>query len=225
MEKHPTSQTPAAFTKEDLKTNVHKLSPYRSAIPAAFALALVLFFFSFCNFKCNGTKVASLKGIQLVTGSHLKIPGADLSNYNRMENQEDSKSFRKIPANFWAILAFLSSIGGLAVFYKIRKSEAWLGTLSGAVGFLSLLILQMVIKDKIPEYSGGIARISVGFSFAYWLCLLSFLVAGGISFLQLTEENENPFRNNEDFTSEKKKTPIQVNIITQQNEDTENNHL
>lgn len=213
------------LSKEDVKTSLDKVSQYRSIIPAAFALAFILFFFSFSNFKCNGAKVASLKGISLVTGTHLKLHGADLFNGDLPGNPATSKQAQKIPANFWAILAFLSSVTGAILFYKKRKKESLFGALLGAAGFISLLVLQIIIKDKAEEYTNEMVKISAGFSFGYWLCLISFFVAGGISFLRLKKENEKPSGNYGNFSPEKKVVPIQVNIITQQNDDTENNNL
>lgn len=45
--------------------------------PAFLAIAIVCFFFTFTDLTCNGTKLASLKGIDLVTGAELKPENMD----------------------------------------------------------------------------------------------------------------------------------------------------
>ena len=46
----------------------------RSLIPVSFAAVIIFFFFSFVDFKCNGTTAESLTGYNLVLGTHLKNP-------------------------------------------------------------------------------------------------------------------------------------------------------
>lgn len=224
MDKNSVTQKSSAFSNGIVQTGTRKLSGYRFAIPLTFVLAFILFFFSFCNFRYKDNQTIFLKGIYLVTGSHLKISGTNLINTSLMDYPDELESSIVIPANFWAILAFFSSIVGIIVFYKIRKKGSWLITLFGATGFISLVFLQLLIKDSIPDYAGELGIIKVGFPFAYWLCLISFLVAGALSFLRLKEESDKPVSKYGAFSTAQKTAPIQVNIITQQNSDTENNH-
>lgn len=196
--------------------SLQSISERRPLIPLAFGLAFVLFFFSFCNLKCNGTKVASLKGINLVTGTHLKPQVFQTMEENLNVNGQNPDLGQKVPANFWAMIAFLSAIGGVIVFYKKPKSESFAGTILGITGFISLILLQFMIRDKIKVPMGGMAVIDVEFTFAYWLCLLCFIAAGGISMLRL--KNERNKNQNTPFTPPEKTPTVQVKIITK-NED------
>ena len=45
----------------------------RPVVSVSFALILVLFFFSFVDFRCNGVTVESVSGYNLVFGKHLKM--------------------------------------------------------------------------------------------------------------------------------------------------------
>lgn len=193
----------------------------RSLIPVGFALVIIFFFFSFCEFKCNSVKVASLSGINLVTGSHVKMetgglfdnPYSSLSNNGNVNANEKDQ---KVNPNIWAILAFISAIGGGWVFLKKIKNESLLGSTAGAIGVVSLLILRSVIKGKIEQQGGGMVEIETNFLFGYWASLLAFIVAGGISYLRYRQE-----KNVKNEVTEKdtipKITPIHVNIITKEN--------
>lgn len=197
------------------------LAKNRSVIPVGFALIIIFFFFSFCEFKCNSVKVASLSGINFVTGSHIKMEGGGLLNdpYNSFNNNRSRNAndkSQKVDPNIWAILAFLSAIGGLWVFYKKIKNESLLGSAAGAIGIVSLLILRFVINGKIEQQGGGMVAIETDFVFGYWASLLAFLVAGGISYLRLRQEKSGKLPAPGNNTSEKV-TPIHVNIITQDN--------
>lgn len=69
MENNIEPDNKPAISKDDLTSAMDKLVQYRTSIPVAFILVVIFFFFGFSSFRCNGTKVASLKGINLVTGT------------------------------------------------------------------------------------------------------------------------------------------------------------
>jgi hypothetical protein len=206
-------ETPAENTLDTIAKN-------RTFIPLAFALVIIFFFFSFCDFKCNSMKVASLTGINLVTGTSIQAdPSGMLGNnpFGSMDgnqrNQVQDKG-QKVDPNIWAILALLAAIGGVFAFYKKISKESLAGTAAGAVGFISLIILQSAIKSEVGKQGGGMVQIEIEFLFGYWASLLAFLIGGGISYLRLKREKiiippaPDP----------KPITPLHVNIITQDNE-------
>lgn len=192
----------------------------RTFIPLAFALVIIFFFFSFCDFKCNSMKVASLTGINLVTGTSIQAgPGGMLGNnpfgsMNGGRKNQARDNGQKVEPNIWAILALLSAMGGLIAFYKKIPKESLAGTAAGAVGFIALLILQSVIKSEVEKQGGGMVQVEIEFLFGYWAALLAFLIAGGISYLRLKRERmvvPPP----EVEPGPPPITPIHVSIITQ----------
>jgi hypothetical protein len=165
-------------------------------------------------------KVASLTGINLVTGTSVHAnPGGMLGNnpfgsmdgYQRNQARDEAQ---KVEPNIWAILALLAAIGGVFAFYKKIPKESLAGTAAGAVGFISLIILQSAIKSAVGKQVGGMVQIEIEFLFGYWASLLAFLIGGGISYLRLKREKiiippaPDP----------KPVTPLHVNIITQDSE-------
>ena len=200
---------------------LNTLATKRSVIPIAFALIIIFFFFSFVDFKCNSMNVASLSGINLVTGTHVKTAGDNFSSDNYLNSIDNNRinpaqnQGEKVEPNLWAILALLMAIGGFAAFYKKIKSESLAGTAAGAIGFVSLLILRSAIKNKISEQSGGMVPVEIDFLFAYWASLLAFLIGGGLSYLRLKQEKLIKSPNKDLSAVSKPVTPLHVNIITQ----------
>lgn len=148
----------------------------RPLIPASFALAIILFFFTFCDFKCGGQKIGSVTGINLVTGTELK-------DHDMMTGRETKG--KEIPANMWAILAFGAAIIGLGAFLIKEKREAIIGAGAGAIGAGSMIILQFVIKGALDKEGKG--QIETDFQFPYWGALIALGVAGLISYLRMRQ--------------------------------------
>ncbi|MGD0590120.1 MAG: hypothetical protein ABSA44_04900 [Bacteroidota bacterium] len=157
---------------------LNNITSRRSLIPASFAIAIICFFFTFCNLNCGGQIIGSVTGINLVTGTELG--GRDMFSGRETKGQE-------IPANIWAIFAFVAAISGLIAFLMKEKREARIGTGAGAIGVGSLIILQFVIKSAIDEKAKG--AINVDFQFPYWGALIALAVAGIISYLRIQKTN------------------------------------
>lgn len=209
-----------AIPDANVSEMLDSLAKKRSLIPIAFALIIIFFFFSFVDFKCNSMKVASLSGINLVTGTRIKTDSDNLLNDNNFNSLNDNSNLseggrQKVEPNFWAILALLMAIAGLAAFYKKIKQESLAGTAAGAIGFISLLVLRSAIRNKVGEQTGGMVQVDIDFLFAYWASLLSFLAAGGLSYLRSKQQKLITSSTAAVSPVSKPVTPLHVNIITQ----------
>jgi hypothetical protein len=217
----------APKSQENVSEVLNTLATKRPVIPIAFALIIIFFFFGFVDFKCNGVKVASLTGLNLVAGTHVKTAADNFANDNYLNSIDNSRinteqnQGEKVEPNLWAILALLVALGGLAAFYKKIQKESLAGTAAGAIGFVSLLILKSSIKNKISEQSGGMVSIEIDFLFGYWASLISFFLAGGLSYLRLKKEKLIESEKEQVQPISKPITPLHVNIITQ---DTSSKH-
>lgn len=219
MHQTPSSGDTPQNRLNELNDLREKLSRQRNLIPLCFALVVVFFFFGFCNFKCNGTKVASLKGINLVTGTHLKtsMDGA----FNALDDfggGHGKSKGEKMPPNLWAILAFGSAIAGFVIFYKRKQKETFWGAVLGGTGFISLFVLRLVIKGAVESQSGGMVAVDTTFLFGYWASVLAFITAGGISYLRVRAENHPPEPAEPSHTATQA-TPIHVRVVTQHDND------
>lgn len=134
--------------------------------PAIFGIVIICFFLPFINISCSGQKIATLSGIQLVSGT-------------TMEG-------RKINPEPWAVVAFISSIAGLGLsFMKSRKSSI-LAAVSGAIGVISLLLLKAKIDNDMLKKGKGV--IQVEYDLGFWLTFLLFLSAIGLNWFLFTKD-------------------------------------
>ena len=160
-------------------------SEMRRFTPAIYGLTLICFFLPFTHISCEGRKVASLTGIQLVTGTSVTVEGKT----------------EKIDPEPLAILLLCTAVVGLAVETRTRalngnllKSELFVVGLAvktrtrasiivGVIGLTLLLFLKAEIDSEVLKRGEGVlkAEYAVGF----WLMLISFFGAIAINtFLQ-----------------------------------------
>jgi len=198
-------------------------------IPICFSLIIILFFFTFCDFKVVGSMgesgypaneqtQKSIKGLKFITGTSL--PMSRINNEFAADalglRNEQAQNLEKISFNIWAFIALAAAIGGVYVFWKKESKQNLYSLLLAGTGVVALLLLM----SSVGKYEGKIdmgfisLQTKMVFRFPYWLALLSFLTAGVISYFRLklssivdTTATSHP------------PTPIHVNIITQ-NSDT-----
>lgn len=157
-----------------------EIASKREIAPISFGVAIILFLLPFCDLHCSGggQKIASVSGLNLVTGKRIVPEGADNSgpwgNPGYGQTQRD-----RMPPNFWAILAFAGAITGLGFYLKKHPFEALVGTMAGGAGVMALIIMRILLKSNLSSM-----QVMVSFKFAYWLTILALIVAGGISFLR-----------------------------------------
>ncbi len=159
----------------------------RPLAPVSFALAIILFFFSFMDLRCtNGRKIASVTGFQLVAGKEFNtsglLNGGFDSNLFGTETTDADES-QRMPPNPWAILALLSAVGGLVVFIRRFTWENLVGAAAAGMGITYLSILRWSYMLNAGEYAR--AQMYIVFKPAYWLTILAFAVAGTISLFRL----------------------------------------
>jgi len=158
-----------------MKEEIKKFSP------AIYGLVLICFFLPFTHISCAGEKVATLTGVQLVTGTTIEGPP---SAFGEKEKSE------KVEPEPLAILTLITAIIGFGVsFLKDRKSTL-LTALIGGFGLISLLLLKSKIDNEVLRKGEGILRVEYGFGF--WLVLLLFLCAIGLNgflFSEIEEED------------------------------------
>src|SRR5207245_11091900 len=92
----------------------------KNASRAIFVLALISFFLPFVTFSCQGQKVATFSGIQLMTGTTIQQP-----------QMFGSPKEQKMGAEPLAVLAFLCGIAGLAVSFFETRGRAIAPAIAG----------------------------------------------------------------------------------------------
>lgn len=197
--------------------------------PSCFALVIILFFFSFCNFTVatEGARfnidVISLSGFNLATASE-SSPVHNIGSDNIFAsaafngNNAQSHIMQKSPFNIWALLSLAVAVGGMMLFFKKERWEVLTGI--AIIGLVSLIILQFDLKNKYEEYiDGGLFPVHtrVSFQLGYWIAVIAFTLAGVSSYLHRRQKRRKETRQEKIMP-----TPLHVNIITQQANSKEN---
>lgn len=144
-----------------------------------FAVALLFFFFNFCEMSCQGRRFAAVTGVEMITGAQVEAP--QQRSMFSFDNPSPENA-QKMPGSLWAGLAFVAAAGGLAVFLLKRSKENLIGTIAGATGAISLLLLNITLNSKIREQGGGMIQLS--FLMPYWISLLSLSGAGVLCWMR-----------------------------------------
>lgn len=154
------------------------MSTAKKFSPAFFVLIAGCFFLPFFDLACLGQKLATLNGIQLVTGTHVeqRNPFNGRSEYKRID-----------PAPL-AIAAFAAALLGLVLSFIKHYSTALINILAGSTGFGCLLVLKAQIDDEVMRQGEGL--IHVQYHPGFWLILFLFLASAVYNvFVFLIEKN------------------------------------
>ena len=151
----------------------------RKFSPAAFALAILCFFFPFTHLSCQGDRVATFSGIQLVVGT--RVPGGDLD----MLGETPHASQQRVGPELLAVVAFVSAVAGLVVGLKKGRLRWVGGVIAGAVGALALLGLKVRIDDAVLREGEGL--LSAEYGGGFYLAVLAFVCAAVLSGYFLVE--------------------------------------
>lgn len=154
-----------------MKSTIKKFSP------AIFGIAFICFFFPFINVSCEGRKVASFTGIQLVTGTTIEQPGL-----------LGQKQVKKLDGEPLAIIAFLSGIAGIGLSFLKGKKGAMVPAVTGGIGMILLLALKAKLDNDLLREGGGLLQVECAAGF--WLTFLLYLGAIGVNAILLSSSKK-----------------------------------
>ncbi|MGC8903489.1 MAG: hypothetical protein ACP5KD_09170 [Fervidobacterium sp.] len=132
--------------------------------PAIFGIALICFVLPWVNFSCGGQHIATLTGLQLVTGTTIQQQGMFGERQNQKVDSEPS-----------AVAVLLVTILGFALsFLKTSKSSV-IPSIVGLAGFILLLLLKSKIETDAANQGQGM--IQVEYATRFWLVFVLFIGA------------------------------------------------
>lgn len=152
--------------------------------PAIFGIVLICFFLPWVNVSCQGQKIATFSGIQLVTGTTIEEPKMfrELKGFSHPyadELRRSSKQANKIEGELFAILAFLAAIGGLSSGFLKRKMGTLGPAIAGGTGTILLLLLSAKLNNDIFQQGQGLLQLDCRIGF--YLTLILFLSTIGVN--------------------------------------------
>ena len=132
--------------------------------PALFLLALMCFALPWMHVSCQGQRIATLTGIQMVTGTTIQQQGMGMFGQRKAQ---------KIPPEPFAIIVCIITVIGLVMgFIRGRTSSMFSGA-AGAIACILLLILKTKIETDAFRESQGLLHVdyAIGFWFFAILCM------------------------------------------------------
>lgn len=169
----------------------------------AFAVGVLLFLLPFVDIKCNNMSLMKVSGVKLATGFDIKTPGSSNSLFGDLSNLSEAtqkNSSNKKEGNIWAMMALGLGLGGFILSILNKKISAAGGLLTGSLSAIAMIILFITVKSDINKEAGmkpGISAtqglentnsfednmlIAVEFAPAFYIALLSFLLAAWFSY-------------------------------------------
>jgi preprotein translocase subunit SecG len=149
-------------------------SNIKKASPAVFVLALICFFLPFVTFSCQGQKVLTLSGIQLVTGTSMQ--------QSQMFGPPKSE---KINAEPLAVLALLCGVLGLGLSFLRGRTSAIAPAAAGGLAAILLLAMKSKIDGDALQKGGGILQ--VNYEAGFYLVVILFLAAVALNVFVLLQ--------------------------------------
>jgi len=156
-----------------MESNIRKLSP------AIFVLALICFFLPFVTFSCQGQKIVSLSGIQMVAGTSVQQP--------QMFGPPKSE---KLNAEPLAVLALLCGALGLGLSFLKGRGGAIASAAAGGLAAILLLALKSKIQGDAVAKGGGILQ--VNYEVGFYAVVVLFLAAVALNIYVLMQGKSLP---------------------------------
>jgi hypothetical protein len=154
----------------------------RKLPPAAYLLALICFLLPFVEVSCNGQKMVSLTGIQLLAGPQV---GGGVGMFAQPKQQVKPETS--------VVIAFIAGIAGLVVsLLKQRRTDIVAGV-CGIAAAGSLLALQQSILSGAPPQALGLLQVQ--YQPAYYLSVLLFFAGAAAAFFVAFAKPPDPVAN------------------------------
>ncbi|NIT36783.1 MAG: hypothetical protein GTN49_09820 [candidate division Zixibacteria bacterium] len=143
----------------------------RILAPAVLGLAVICFALPFVDVSCAGTKVGTVSGFDLVTGS--------------------SVGEEEINPNWWVVAAFVCAALGVVFTIFRRRILSILTAVTSVVGVVCLLIFRGDVNSKLAAFTKEAAKESdiggavagmftVDYRYGYWLVFILLLIGAAV---------------------------------------------
>jgi hypothetical protein len=154
--------------------------------PALFLLVALCFFLPFVSFTCQGQKLATITGMELVTGT--KIEKFNMQDPNTGQTDPELDEDKKIDSEPLAVAALIFALAGIVISLIPRYSKM-LSVITGILGALMLLFLRSSIGSEITgDFEFKI--IDVSYEWGYYLALILFFCAFAANLYLIISENK-----------------------------------
>lgn len=135
---------------------LHKLVGFRIA---PYAIAIACFILPFIQISCDGKKMMSFTGVQMVTGSEMANPM--------------SEKTERIPSEPRAIIALIALVAGVAFSINLTRNASIMSAVAGGVALISMILLKTTADAEIMKQASGMP-ITVEYQLGFWsVCIMA----------------------------------------------------
>jgi hypothetical protein len=174
--------------------------------PAAFAVAVVCFILPWVNLSCEGQRVATFTGLQLVTGTAVQQQDMFSQRLNQTRAQELQRKVQhgemtqeqadrqanepsRVGSEPLAVAVLLSTVLGLALSFLRGGKSAIIPAVVGLAASILLLLLKSKIATDAIDQSEGMVHAE--FAIGFWVVLILSLGAAALNgFLYLSSRGQ-----------------------------------
>lgn len=154
--------------------------------PTLFLLVALCFFLPFVSFTCQGQKLATVTGMELVTGT--KIEKFNMQDPDTGKTDPELDEERKLDSEPLAVAALIFALAGIVI-SLIPHYAKILSVITGILGALMLLFLRSSIGSEITgDFEFKI--IDVTYEWGYYLALILFICAFAVNLYLIISENK-----------------------------------
>jgi hypothetical protein len=164
--------------------------------PFMFAVIGLCFFLPFISISCSGQRLATLSGVQLVTGADITVDADELTQelgdaFGAPADEDAPPETQENDPSVWAIIALAAAVLGVVVGFVTKGRTRAIASLTAAVlGLGGLIGLRFDLEGDLSEAEG---LVTVDYRIGYWIAALLFLVlAIAHGSLVRAERNRSP---------------------------------
>lgn len=165
-------------------------------------IAALFFLMPFINVSCSGTRLATIKGIDLVTGSEIKQEAAKEENsdtdttwagddaapdrFNLGGDFFEKGDQRNIAPNLLGIMSFASAILALIFSFFNKRVPVLISGGFALLSALCLFFIQVQVNNEVEAKLGPFNFAPIIFEFTpyYWMSLLLLALAAVFAFVR-----------------------------------------
>ena len=178
----------------------YQLGGVQLAAPAFYILAITCFFFTFFNLRCGEAKLASMTGIDVVTGGEVNTSSSSFSDWMKPppETGPDKRESiwaevakkDNLPVNYWLLAALVTGVAALAFSFYRAAHLKWVQLGLGAAAIVLMIVTLFTLNLyllRILRLDGALKRRPQGLwntefvrlqpSWAFWCSLGAFVLA------------------------------------------------
>jgi hypothetical protein len=156
---------------------------WKNTSRVTFGAVLLCAFLPFVSVTCQGQRLATLTGVQLVSGTTLQEPTALGSN---------SEKVHRVQPEPLLIAVYVCALLGLLISSTSGNGAPRAGVLLASLGALGMLIVRARIENQAGQAGFSLTGLSIDYEIGFWLPLLLLSLTAVLGFRAVKRSRSAP---------------------------------